>query len=123
MTEPQAAPPGAPIDVPSTEVPPDDGGFTEVGETPEVVATVTALPATYTGGADSAIEAAANAALEEPGIPGRSEFMAMAQMARILSMCDLAPQPLRGKPANEGKNVGLPTQEAPAVPEPEPADK
>jgi hypothetical protein len=48
--------------------------------------------------ARQAIDRAAEAALTEPGIPGREDFLAMAAMARMVSLSPLAPRHLRGEP-------------------------
>lgn len=48
--------------------------------------------------ASRAIDRAAEAALTEPGIPGRAEFLSMAAMARMISLSPLAPKHLRGEP-------------------------
>jgi hypothetical protein len=45
-----------------------------------------------------AIDRAAEAALTEPGIPGREEFLSMAGMARMIALSPLAPKHLRGEP-------------------------
>lgn len=61
----------------------------------------------------SALEAAASAALEMPGIPGRDEFLALAMQARILSMSAGAPAPVRNNPhlafhiAMVGRDLGI----------------
>lgn len=44
------------------------------------------------------IDRAAAAALAEPGIPGRDDFLAMAAMARMLSLSPLSPKHIRGEP-------------------------
>lgn len=44
------------------------------------------------------IDRAAEAALTEPGIPGRDDFLAMAAMARMVSLSPLSPKHLRGEP-------------------------
>jgi hypothetical protein len=67
---------------------------------------------------ESALEAAARAALDEPGIPGRDEFLSLAMQARVLSMSGLAPKSLQGKPADvfmillAGRDLGISTTAA-----------
>lgn len=62
---------------------------------------------------DAAIDAAARAALAEPGIPGRDEVLSLALQARMFSGSDLAPESVRGKPYNAwlilmtGRALGL----------------
>lgn len=46
----------------------------------------------------TAIEAAANAALTMPGVPGRDEFLALAMQARILCLSGAAPRAVRNNP-------------------------
>lgn len=52
-------------------------------------------------------------ALDLPGVPDHSEFLALAQMAKMLSESDIAPKALRGKPAVAfhvcliGRDLGL----------------
>lgn len=75
----------------------DDPGF-DVPLTPEVMdqpgADIVPLATR------SAIDAAAAAALTDPGIPGRDDFLAMAAMARMLSLSPMAPKHIRGEPYN-----------------------
>lgn len=79
-----------------------------------------AIPEGPTGsvGAHAAIEAAAQAALEQPGIPGRDEFLSLAMQARIMAGSSLVPKDLRGKPADvflvllTGRDVGIPVTSA-----------
>jgi hypothetical protein len=47
-----------------------------------------------------AIEAAAEVALTDPGMAGRDEFLNLCVQARMLSLSDLAPDGVRGKPYN-----------------------
>lgn len=46
----------------------------------------------------TAIEAAANAALTMPGVPGRDEFLSLAMQARILCLSGAAPRAVRNNP-------------------------
>jgi hypothetical protein len=67
---------------------------------------------------DAAVMAAAQMALESPGIPGRDEFLALAMMARVMSMSALVPKALQGKPHDTflvlltGRDLGLTTTAA-----------
>lgn len=45
------------------------------------------------------LEQAVESALSSPGVPGRDEFLTLAQTARMLSMSPLVPKFLRGNPA------------------------
>jgi hypothetical protein len=62
---------------------------------------------------ESAIEAAAEAALSMPGVPGRDEFLQLAVTARMLSMSGAAPKLIRGNPhlafhvALVGRDLGI----------------
>lgn len=62
---------------------------------------------------DSAVEAAADAALAMPGVPGRDEFLALAMQARILSLSGAAPKEVRNNPyvafhvAMVGRDLGI----------------
>lgn len=68
--------------------------------------------------AHRAIAAAATAAMEQPGIPGRDEFLSLAMQARMMAGSSLVPQSLRGKPADvflvllTGRDVGIPVTAA-----------
>jgi hypothetical protein len=61
----------------------------------------------------SAIEAAAQAAVELPGVPGRDEFLALAMQARMLSLSGAAPKAIRDDPyvafhvAMVGRDLGI----------------
>lgn len=61
----------------------------------------------------SAIERAAEHALENPGVPGRDEFLSLAAQARILSMSAAAPKEIQGDPhlafhvALIGRDLGI----------------
>lgn len=61
----------------------------------------------------TALEAAADAALAMPGPAGHDEFLTLCMKARMLSMSDLAPKALRGKPYDmllvlmTGRSLGL----------------
>lgn len=61
----------------------------------------------------AAIEAAAEAALANPGVPGRDEFLALAAQARILCMSGAAPAAVRDDPhlafhiALVGRDLGI----------------
>jgi hypothetical protein len=63
--------------------------------------------------ASAAIEAAAEAALANPGVPGRDEFLALAAQARILCMSGAAPEAVRNDPhlafhlALVGRDLGI----------------
>lgn len=63
--------------------------------TPEVV-DVPSTEIERAGGA--AVEAAADAALAFPGVPGRDEFLALAMQARMLSLSGAAPEAVRDNP-------------------------
>lgn len=99
---------GAPDDDPDLDLDNDPDLF-EV----EIVDGGGALPVKQSG-AHAAIEAAAHAAMAEPDLPGRDEFMAMAMMARIIAGSDLAPKSIRGKPADAfvmlltARDLGIP---------------
>jgi hypothetical protein len=62
---------------------------------------------------ESAIEAAADAALSMPGVPGRDEFLQLAVTSRMLSMSGAAPKLIRGNPhlafhvALVGRDLGI----------------
>jgi hypothetical protein len=103
----------------------------EAGTTPAAVIDVDEVPADAAGaelevapaaaarrhshGADerTAIEAAADAALMMPGVPGREEFLSLAVTARILSMSAAAPPAVRNNPhlafhlALIGRDLGI----------------
>lgn len=59
------------------------------------------------------IEVAAQAAIDNPGVPGRDEFLSIAAQARILSLSGAAPQAVRGNPhlafhlALTGRDLGI----------------
>lgn len=61
----------------------------------------------------SAVEAAAEAALAMPGMPGRDEFLTLAMQARVLSMSGAAPAAVRQSPhvalhvAMVGRDLGI----------------
>lgn len=65
--------------------------------TPEVVETRADVERVETP-QRSAIERAAEAALSEPGIPGRDEFLSLAAQARILCMSAAAPPAVKNNP-------------------------
>lgn len=107
--------------------PPDLGTVDDVTDptlmTDEDVVDAEVLPAVTTPeeqatSAHAAIEAAARAAIEQPGIPGRDEFLALAMQARMLAGSALCPRDLRGKPADvllillTGRDVGIPVTSA-----------
>lgn len=62
---------------------------------------------------DAAVEAAADAAMAMPGVPGRDEFLALAMQARMLSMSGAAPKLVRNNPyvafhvAMVGRDLGI----------------
>lgn len=62
---------------------------------------------------DSALDRAAEAAMQMPGIPGRDEFLSLAMQARVLSMSGLTPPAIRDNPHNAfyiamvGRDLGL----------------
>lgn len=62
---------------------------------------------------NDAIEAAAQAAVELPGVPGRDEFLALAMQARMLCMSGAAPKAVRNNPyvafhiAMVGRDLGI----------------
>jgi hypothetical protein len=64
-------------------------------------------------GQNAAIEAAADAALTMPGVPGRDEFLALAMQARMLSLSGAAPAMVRDNPsiafhvAMVGRDLGI----------------
>lgn len=85
--------------------------------------TVEVLPAVResspgTAAAHAAIEQAARAALEQPGIPGRDEFLSLAMQARMMAGSGLVPDKLQGKPADvflillTGRDLGIPVTAA-----------
>jgi ribosomal protein L37AE/L43A len=76
------------------------GPATTTGEvlTPEVVEPTVRSEALVSR--DHAVERMADAALEMPEIPGKTEFMALAMMARTLAGSGIIPSALRGKPAD-----------------------
>lgn len=61
----------------------------------------------------SAIEAASDAALAMPGVPGRDEFLSLAMQARVLSLSGAAPEAIRNNPhvafhvAMVGRDLGI----------------
>lgn len=61
----------------------------------------------------AAVEAAAEAALAMPGVPGRDEFLALAMQARMLAMSGAAPEAVRNDPyvafhvAMVGRDLGI----------------
>lgn len=63
---------------------------------------------------EQAIINAAEAAMSQENIPGREEFLALAMMARVLSMSSIVPRDLRGRPADvfvillTGRDLGIP---------------
>lgn len=63
--------------------------------------------------AKSAIERAAEAALDIPSVPGRDEFLSLAMQARILSLSGAAPEAVRNNPhvafhvAMVGRDLGI----------------
>lgn len=67
----------------------------------------------HTGHTESAIEAAAAAALLMPGVPGQAEFLSLAATARILCMSAAAPKLVRNDPhlafhiALVGRDLGI----------------
>jgi hypothetical protein len=71
----------------------------------------TAIEAHAAGNA--AIEAAADAALAMPGVPGRDEFLALAMQARVLCLSGAAPEAIRNNPyvafhvAMVGRDLGI----------------
>ncbi len=68
---------------------------------------------THTEHTESAIEAAAEAALLMPGVPGHAEFLTLAATARMLCLSGAAPKPVRGNPhlafhiALVGRDLGI----------------
>lgn len=62
---------------------------------------------------ESALDRAAEAAMQMPGVPGRDEFLSLAMQARVLSMSGLTPPAIRGNPHNAfyiamvGRDLGL----------------
>jgi hypothetical protein len=62
---------------------------------------------------NSAIEAAADAAVMMPGVPARDEFLTLAMTARMLSLSGAAPEQVRGNPyvafhvAMVGRDLGI----------------
>lgn len=62
---------------------------------------------------NAAIEAAADAALAMPGVPGRDEFLALAMQARVLCLSGAAPEAIRNNPyvafhvAMVGRDLGI----------------
>jgi hypothetical protein len=81
--------------------------------TPEAQAGTALVPAAPDHGRDSAMVAAAEAALQAPGAMGHSEFWALAAQARILSMSGGAPKAIREDPhlalhvAMIGRDLGI----------------
>lgn len=71
------------------------------------------VPAELAPGHDSALVAAAEAALSNPGAPGHDEFWALAAAARILCMSGAAPKAIRRDPhlalhvALVGRDLGI----------------
>lgn len=61
----------------------------------------------------TAIEAASDAALAMPGVPGRDEFLSLAMQARVLSLSGAAPEAVRNNPhvafhvAMVGRDLGI----------------
>lgn len=61
----------------------------------------------------SALEAASEAALAMPGVPGRDEFLSLAMQARVLSLSGAAPKAVRNNPhiafhiAMVGRDLGI----------------
>lgn len=65
------------------------------------------------GGVVAAIDRAAEAALANPGVPGRDEFLSLAAQARMLSLSGAAPEAVRDNPhiafhvAMVGRDLGI----------------
>jgi hypothetical protein len=85
----------SPPDAPDDQAPDDPITPEVMPEGPEPGAEVDRWDA-----AAHAIEAAADAALSDPTLPGRNEFLNLCVQARMLSLSDLAPDGVRGKPYN-----------------------
>jgi hypothetical protein len=73
----------------------------------------TSRTVTHTDETESAIEAAAAAALLMPGVPGHAEFLTLAATARMLCLSGAAPKLVRGNPhlafhiALVGRDLGI----------------
>lgn len=86
-------------------------------ETPEVVQPTAAMAVREETDserrANEAIVAASDAAINNPGIPGRDEFLALAMQARVLSMSGAAPELVQNNPhlafhiAMVGRDLGI----------------
>ena len=109
MPSPATAEPEAP-EVPR-ETPGGDAEPVEVVERAEVLPA--RQPSPSEEAANQAIVAASDAAINNPGIPGRDEFLSLAMQARVLSMSGAAPKLVRNNPhlafhvAMIGRDLGI----------------
>lgn len=86
---------------------------TTAGQPLEVVQAAPAPQVPAITGRDAAIEAAAEAALAMPGVPGRDEFLTLAMTAKMISLSGAAPKAIRESPyvafhvAMVGRDLGI----------------